>query len=349
MESDSQTVTVAVDVSGTLGLSHNTNVEKLISKDRSCSSFSSVVQVLFATKDLLEWCCDTNVSLFSHDERARSDIPSVEYALGHMFQKLNGHVGPVPTPDTNALKRALETFVGGPIEKNEDPASVLNFIVHALHFQDTSTDRTDVLRMWSIDMRRTIERFDCPSVDVTYYTMFAFDVATSGKSLRECVLDNFLFRSEPKKGSESRNDNPYTVSDRARIIESVCGLPQTLCITLRRLVTESAPDDVHPEKSVTTIKKTTKNVKFKEILIIGNESDTDKRCRLSGTYRLYAVITHTGTSRIGYFKAYVKRETCWFMVDDKEACPVTWAHVSALHGSDDDTGEIAYMLFYCKV
>lgn len=348
MESDSQTVAVVVNVSDSLDRSRNTTTANKVSKDRSCSSFSSVMQVFFTSKDLVKWCCDTNDTLLSHDEQDRLDVPSVENALCHIFQKLNGHTEPVPTPDTNALKRALETFVGGPIEKNEDPGSLINNIVHALHFQDVDTDRTDVLQMWSIDVRRTIEYFDRPNANVMCDTVFTFDVTTFEKSLWECILDNFVSRSVIQKSVEPSNGHPYAVSDHAWVTESVCGLPQILCVTLRRLVRESRRDDVYPDKSITTFKKTTKSVKFEESLTIGNECDASNKGQLFGKYRLYALITHTGTCHQRYFRAYVKCNECWFLVDDTRAWPVDWTRVGALHGSDDETGKIAYMLFYRK-
>ena len=73
--------------------------------------------------------------------------------------------------------------------------------------------------------------------------------------------------------------------------------------------------------------------------LASNSSTPSERRRLErlSSYRLYAVVVHSGVLEGGHYVAYVKRRGRWFLCDDASVEPVSETRVLAAQ---------AFMLFY---
>ncbi|XP_056373904.1 ubl carboxyl-terminal hydrolase 18 isoform X2 [Hyla sarda] len=112
-------------------------------------------------------------------------------------------------------------------------------------------------------------------------------------------------------------------------ITRLCSPPRTLTINLKRLC-----------KTNSQLRKVNRTVSFPPVLdllqILSPEQlPEDERQTTHFTYRLVAVIAHSGTATFGHFSCYIKssRDGQWYLFNDSCVCKVSWDDVQCTYGN----------------
>ncbi|XP_069820559.1 ubl carboxyl-terminal hydrolase 18 isoform X2 [Dendropsophus ebraccatus] len=132
-------------------------------------------------------------------------------------------------------------------------------------------------------------------------------------------------------------------NSRASKVTHLRSLPRTLTINLNRLCkTSSQP------------RKINRTLSFPRVLdlieILSPEQlPGDKQQTTHYTYRLFAVIAHSGTAGFGHFSAYIRsaRDGRWYFFNDSCVCKVSWDDVQCTYGNTAfHWGTTASLLIY---
>ncbi|KAM4675141.1 ubl carboxyl-terminal hydrolase 18 isoform 2-T2 [Discoglossus pictus] len=123
-------------------------------------------------------------------------------------------------------------------------------------------------------------------------------------------------------------------------------LPRTLTIHLKRL---------RHQKS-TQIQKINRAVSFPPFLDLSDVLDADHlpdedSAQSHYTYRLFAVVAHSGTASSGYYCAYINssKDNKWYCFNDSSVCKVSWDDVKCTYGNTTFSwGVTACLLMYVK-
>ncbi|XP_069618973.1 ubl carboxyl-terminal hydrolase 18 [Ranitomeya imitator] len=162
---------------------------------------------------------------------------------------------------------------------------------------------------------------------------------------RKLTLERALWRYFRYQDSyEEENVCPKCGEDsRATKVTLLRSLPRTFTVHLTRLC-----------KTRSQIQKINRTVTFPPTLdlmeILGPEHlPEDEQPTTHCTYRLFAVISHSGTATFGHFSSYIRscRDGGWYFFNDSCVCKVSWDDVKSTYGNTAfHWGSTASLLIY---
>ncbi|CAJ0931664.1 unnamed protein product [Ranitomeya imitator] len=163
--------------------------------------------------------------------------------------------------------------------------------------------------------------------------------------LSPCCQERALWRYFRYQDSyEEENVCPKCGEDsRATKVTLLRSLPRTFTVHLTRLC-----------KTRSQIQKINRTVTFPPTLdlmeILGPEHlPEDEQPTTHCTYRLFAVISHSGTATFGHFSSYIRscRDGGWYFFNDSCVCKVSWDDVKSTYGNTAfHWGSTASLLIY---
>uniref|UniRef100_A0A3Q0TGZ3 USP domain-containing protein n=1 Tax=Amphilophus citrinellus TaxID=61819 RepID=A0A3Q0TGZ3_AMPCI len=290
--------------------------------NRSHCGINSVVQCLYATRELVE-CRDREVMLNA------GALANRLWCLFHKMQKKGRLDSCSPVP----LIEAMAEYSGTTFNDQEDVDYIFKCIVNALEDQGDNATRNAVSNIWTITRRYRMRCTGCEEKQMSFDKTNTFHVYMD----RECKdLQSYI----------DRHSESFAVSDyycakcaavtKLEVIASLVCLPAVLCVTIGRVQRSS-----HSPFELT---KLFTNFAFQETIDLSNRATPTLPAR--AMYRLYAVITHTGTPTQGHYKAYVKHNGEWYCADDTHVSWSSWDRVKLSYGATCMYSEVAYMLMY---
>lgn len=276
-----------------------------------CCATNSVVQVLYATTPLRQWCAD---------QAGHATEGTVVSALCKLFRDMGSEDGPV-LPNTRPLKLATVKYADVEPEHFEDPYSVLTYILNGLHDQDER--KTGLAQMWTIVKRSTVRCMNCE-----WFAESRMRVPTLWilPDTEPTTLQDQVDQDENHVITDYVCGECKTNADLCKT-ETVVETSDVLCVTINRIDRPVALD-MEPTKNITS-------VRFENKLVVNGYA-----------YALYAVITHLGHVQRGRTRAYVRHEDEWFYADDARVTQCQWSDITLTRGSSCNVGEVACMLMY---
>ncbi|XP_077123232.1 ubl carboxyl-terminal hydrolase 18 isoform X2 [Ranitomeya variabilis] len=196
----------------------------------------------------------------------------------------------------------------------------------------------------SLEERLTCDR--CHRRSSAHRDLLSLPLRVShSKCHRTLTLERALWRYFRYQDSyEEENVCPKCGKDsRATKVTLLRSLPRTFTVHLTRLC-----------KTRSRIQKINRTVTFPPTLdlmeILGPEHlPEDEQPTTHYTYRLFAVISHSGTATFGHFSSYIRscRDGGWYFFNDSCVCKVSWDDVKSTYGNTAfHWGSTASLLIY---
>ncbi|XP_063073124.1 ubl carboxyl-terminal hydrolase 18 [Engraulis encrasicolus] len=296
---------------------------------RGLSNFSlsccvnALLQSLFATKELQDLLdrwepngdCEESKNVALHLKKTLQDMR---------------RDGLQPAPHRSFLACLHHNSIYRNVQHDADEVflSVLNLIQQQM--ADTHVKR-EILDLYKVNIKGHTLCSECAYDHVveSFLLSLPLSVHEGRNDLKKCIQS--FFEEQELEGEDKCYCERCGQKWRSKQWFELCALPKIVCMHLKRFRNVDG-----------FTRKLFSKVSFPETL---NFTDIDPKH--TTTYRLYAVVVHSGIASFGHYTAYIQLPTdsTWYYADDSRVKKVSWSDVQRSYGGHSGY-DTAYMLLY---
>lgn len=292
-------------------------------------SVNSVVQVLYATRDLQNLIQQVDDQDYRRPNRVARMLKSLILDL---------HKDDKSPCDPSLLVDAMASYSGVSFVDQEDSDVVFKCIINAL--VDGYGAAQKIGELWTIENEDRLRCLNCNTVK---------SIASKSNATPVSIEENLP--DELQEYIQQHLDNTQTTCDyhckncdiysQIEITSNVVKLPTVVCVRINRVINIGS--------DTANIVKIFKRFAFPETLDM--KCVTKESAGTVGTgYELYAVVAHRGTHYCGHYTAYIRKDGTWYLTDDTQVTMCCWEDVKTTYETSSEShNDVAYMLMYQKI
>ncbi|XP_063785356.1 ubl carboxyl-terminal hydrolase 18 isoform X2 [Pseudophryne corroboree] len=288
--------------------------------------FNPLLQTLYMNKDFTDILCgirgpDDNVPL-------EKRLP---YELLTLFEEMQNSKEDAVPP--YCLLRCLQALNVTLLYQN-DVAEVFSTLLTLLLQNMPNPHLEDRLRsLYSVSLEERLTCQQCSYQSTSHKDLSSISISVPhSKYQSKLTLERALWKYF--KSQEMKEDKNYCPKcerhSRSAKVTQLRSLPHTLSIHVKRL----------SKKNGSRLQKINRTLSFPPVLDLLEVLDPEHLPEEQDTtplytYRLFAVIAHSGTANVGYFCTYIHccKDGQWYFFNDSSVCKVSWDDVKCTYGN----------------